>query len=748
MARLRNDRVAPNRILRLTWFVGALLFVFVAALPLTIQSQMVLAAVLVPTIIIMKRMNPVDKWGDFFIILTLFVVTRYIFWRTAEAIPFSADPTVFGPGILLYFAEMYAYLILVLGVFLNIRRITWPTVPLPDNPAELPTVDVFIPSYSEDPVLLRPTLLAAKQMRYPREKLNVYLLDDGGTTSKIQDENPEKAAAAAARRRELEDICAKVGAHYLTRPDNENAKAGNLNTAFHRTGGELIAIFDADHVPTSDFLEQTVGHFFEDRNLFLVQTPHFFINADPFERNLGIFGNQPNETAMFYEAIKPGLDYWNAAFFCGSAAVLKRRALEKTDGFKGASVTEDCETSVELHSLGFSSRYVRRPLVAGLQPETLEDFIRQRTRWAQGMTQIFVLNNPLLKRGLSIAQKLAYTSSMMFWQFAFARLAMVLAPLVFLFFGLEIYQATVPEFIAYAMPAVVCVFILPNYLYGRVRPPLVSEVYEFLQCTYLLQALVGTFLRPRKPTFVVTPKGRSLTRMHVSPMVGPLLVLLFLMVAGVGASVWRLAFEPALRDVYLVVTGWNLFNLFLAVPALGVALETPQRRRAPRVPVKKKGVIESADGQVDVMIRDMSATGVRLQFPEGHAGKVARLDQLVLRAVGRDRENGSQWQPVDIPLQVMDVQQKGHAAYVGASFLAEDVEIQRQVVHILYGDSREWVRQMRLRRHQPSLLSGFRHYFRLFGNALSAVPNYLRQRRVTRSRAVKSERRQFRGSAE
>jgi cellulose synthase (UDP-forming) len=87
-------------------------------------------------------------------------------------------------------------------------------------------------------------------------------------------------------------------------------------------------VFDADHAPVREFLKETVSFFKEDPKLFLVQTPHYFLNPDPLEKNLRTFHSMPSENEMFYSVLQRGLDKWNASFFCGSAAVLRRKALE------------------------------------------------------------------------------------------------------------------------------------------------------------------------------------------------------------------------------------------------------------------------------------------------------------------------------------------------------------------------------------------------------------------------------------
>ena len=82
--------------------------------------------------------------------------------------------------------------------------------------------------------------------------------------------------------------------------------------------------------------------------------------------------------------------------------MLRREALQEASGFSGVSITEDCETAIDLHARGWRSIYVDRPLIAGLQPNTFASYIGQRTRWAQGMMQIILLKRPLFKRGLSL----------------------------------------------------------------------------------------------------------------------------------------------------------------------------------------------------------------------------------------------------------------------------------------------------------------------------------------------------------
>ncbi|MBN9021899.1 MAG: glycosyltransferase, partial [Rhizobiales bacterium] len=421
------------------WALAAGAALFLIGLPISLQAQLIAGSLVVAVMIVLKTIKPEGVWRLISLSLGTAIVLRYVYWRTTETIPPINQLENFIPGILLYAAELYNVCMLGLSLFVVAKPL--PLRPSPPSPAEPPTVDVFVPSYNEDATLLATTLAAAKGMDYPADRLTVWLLDDGGTDQKCRSQNVQEAVAAQERRAHLQQLCIDLDVKYLTRAKNEHAKAGNLNNGLAHSSAELVAVFDADHAPARDFLNETVGHFKDNPKLFLVQTPHFFINPDPLERNLKTFDFMPSENEMFYGIIQRGLDKWNASFFCGSAAVLRREALKTTNGFSGISITEDAETALELHSKGWDSIYVDKPLIAGLQPSTFASFIGQRTRWAQGMMQILRFRFPPLKRGLSLAQRLSYMSSTLFWLFAFPRIIFLVSPLFYLFFGAQIFVA-------------------------------------------------------------------------------------------------------------------------------------------------------------------------------------------------------------------------------------------------------------------------------------------------------------------
>jgi cellulose synthase (UDP-forming) len=236
--------------------------------------------------------------------------------------------------------------------------------------------------------VLRATLIGCRAVRHPH---TTWLLDDG-------------------RRPEVASLAAELGARYLTRPDNRHAKAGNINHALSRTGGELVAVLDADHVPLPDFLDAVVGYF-DDDDVALVQTPHEFFNADSIQHSAS--ASHRHEQSLFFRVICPGKDRHNSAFWCGSAAVLRRRALESVGGVRCDTIAEDFHTTIALHQQGWRTRYHHETLVQGRAPHDLASFLLQRDRWARGNLRVLrTPQNPLTASGLSPHQRISYAASL------------------------------------------------------------------------------------------------------------------------------------------------------------------------------------------------------------------------------------------------------------------------------------------------------------------------------------------------
>src|SRR5215469_7896804 len=565
-----SELAGQNLILAAMVTVGVLFLAIVVITPLDLVSQ-ALFAVLTVLAMLVIRGQPSRGVTLILITLSIAVSTRYIWWRYTETLQFSSEIEAF-LGIGLVLAETYAWLVLVLGYIQTAWPLHRPPVALPEDIAEWPTVDLFIPTYNEPLSVVQNTILGALSIDYPLEKLKIYILDDG-------------------RREEFREFAEACGVGYITRDNNLHAKAGNLNHALSVTDGELLALFDSDHVPTRAFLQLTVGWFLRDQRLSLVQTPHHFYSPDPFERNLAAGTTVPNEGQLFYGLIQDGNDLWNAAFFCGSCAVIRRGAVEEIGGFATQTVTEDAHTALRLHRAGWKSAYLRLPLAAGLATERLAIHVGQRMRWARGMTQIFRVDNPLLGRGLGLGQRICYLNAMLHFFFGLPRFIFLTAPLCFLMFRLNIIAASGLMVIVYAAPHLIHSTITNSRLQSRYRHSFWGEIYESVLALYILRPTLATLINPKRGKFNVTEKGGLLPNDYFDhKIVRPLIIALI-----IGVVRWFLS-DFSDTEVLVLNVAWAIFNLLTISAAIAVGRETRQLRSSVRLGLEMPSVLYLPDG--------------------------------------------------------------------------------------------------------------------------------------------------------
>jgi cellulose synthase (UDP-forming) len=630
------------------------------------------------------------------VFLSAFASMRYFYWRVTSTL--STDGFLdASASFLLLAAEAYGVLVLFLGYFQTIEMEKRRPPPL----KSLPTVDVFIPSYNEPMEIVRRTLLGALAIDYPRKQ--VFLLDDG-------------------RRESFEAMARELGCFYLTRSDNAHAKAGNLNRALSRTHGDLVAIFDADHVPVRGFLRKTVG-FFQDEKVALVQSAQHFFNPDPYERNLNLQGRIAPEQTFFYHVIQPGNDFWNSAFFCGSCAVLRRAAIESIGGFKTYTVTEDAHTALELHARGWRSVYLALPLAAGLATESFAAHVVQRMRWARGMAQILRLDCPLFKKGLRLPQRLNYFNAMLHFFFGLPRLIMIAAPLFFLLFGIRSFRADVLAVVAYILPHIVLSTIGNALISERFRHSFWGGVYEVSIAPYTAWTTLLALVNPRLGKFNVTDKGTNIAeaRFDLATSRGPLLLTGLSVVALTLAFPLRLAFldprtaAPAELHAILINALWALGNLVTLVAAVCVAYEQPQQRHAPRVARDFPCDVRFGAETRRARTLDVSESGIRL----GLEPSVLLPEACEVRIAG---ERGA----VAVKARRVWCEWGGSGqAEAGLAFTDADAEKHRELVELIFSDDGSWLRST-YPRDDP---------FRSFGYLVTTLWRVTRPRRPSRRHA-------------
>jgi cellulose synthase (UDP-forming) len=638
---------------------------------------------LVPAVALMLVVLTITKisprpcgWSRAIVVGTLLILMmHYLLWRSLSTLNLSTPLNgIFSIGLFAMELLLLSGGIIQLVLLLRIKdrrpeadRLSIDVL----NGTFNPTVDVLIPTYNEPTFILKRTVIGAQSLMYSNKR--IYLLDD-------------------TRRPEVEVLAQELGCEYITRPDNRHAKAGNLNHAIAQVDGELIVIFDADFIPTQNFLIRTVG-FFQDPQVALVQTPQTFYNPDPIARNLGLENVLTPDEEVFYRQIQPIRDGVGGVICAGTSFVVRRSALTQTGCFVTESLSEDYFTGIRLAANGYRVLYLNEKLSAGLAAENTAVQALQRTRWAQGTLQaFFIKSNPLTIPGLNPLQRLAHLEGLLHWFSSLARVGFLLIPLAYAFLGVIPIRATAAEVLYFFVPFYLVQITTFSWLNYRSRSAVLSDVYSLVLAFPLAVTVIKVMLNPFGKGFKVTPKGGVSDRFSFNWQLAFPLVAMFIVTAmslwmNLGTylvmGMWRSSMPLEIVQQFKGIgIGWiwSTYNLLMLSIALLTLIDVPRSS-----PYEWYGLRRTVRLRVDGMERliwgttiAVSETGIqvsltqRLSASPGDAVQV-ELMETEFMAQGKilHSTNGSE-ASVQIGLEPLNLSQ------------------QRQLINLLYCRPGQW----------------------------------------------------------
>ena len=288
-----------------------------------------------------------------------------------------------------FFGVICIYLIVSYGILLSGKKyIKTNWKPL----KEFPTVDVFLPICGESVAIILDAWRHTEKLDWPKDKLNVYVLDDGKGDSMLP-------------------LAMSFGFKYIKRKTNEFKKAGNLLNAFRQTNGEFILVLDADFAPKKEFLKETVPFMMFDKKIAIVQTPQYFEvkdNMNWIERGSGYVQE------LFYRLVQTSRDRHGGSICVGSCAVYRRSSLEAVGGFRQVQHSEDVWTGFTLVNAGGKIKYIPENLSVGRCPDNLKAFFNQQYRWCSGSMSL-LFSREFWGSSLTKMQKLCYSSGMAYY---------------------------------------------------------------------------------------------------------------------------------------------------------------------------------------------------------------------------------------------------------------------------------------------------------------------------------------------
>ncbi|NDJ15928.1 glycosyltransferase [Myxacorys almedinensis A] len=543
------------------------------AVPMVTGEYLLFWAVFLMLIVLaITKLSPTPQpWSRALVVGILIVLSvRYVLWRSLSTLNLSNPLTgVFSLGLffleLLILGSGMIQLVLLLRVKDRRSEADRLSVAVCDR-TFTPSVDILIPTYNEPPFILRRTIIGCQTLDY--EAKTIYLLDD-------------------KRRPEAKALAEELGCQYLARPDNLHAKAGNLNHALAHTHGELIAVFDADFIPTKNFLTRTVG-FFQTPLVGLVQTPQTFYNADPIARNLGLEDVLTPEEEVFYRQIQPIRDAAEGVICAGTSFVVRRSALVDAGCFFTGALSEDYYTGIRLAAKGYRLIYLNEKLSAGLAAENISAQALQRLRWARGTLQAFFVNaNPLTIAGLRPIQRLAHLEGIWHWFTSISRVGFLLFPLAYSFLGIIPLRATMAELLYYFLPYYLVQLTTFSWLNHRSRSALLSDLYTLVLAFPLAITVLQVMSNPFGQEFRVTPKGTVSDRFRFNWRLAFPLIIMFGLTA---ISLWtNLGYTLLFGSDELMMTAertdqmrglnlgwiWSAYNLLTLGIALLILIDAP-----------------------------------------------------------------------------------------------------------------------------------------------------------------------------
>lgn len=538
---------------------------------------------------IISKQKP--EYRKILIISNSIISIFYILWRLTT-IPINNGIVSFILGMCLFLAEIIGLVSFFNFQYLFIKKYKLEKKNLEDFcSTSIPSVDVLICTYNEPISLLKKTIVASLKINYPCNKFKVYVCDDG-------------------HRDELKDLCNRYSVGYITRENNEGAKAGNINNALKHITGDLFAVLDADMIPKKDFLNKTVGYFASDNTAF-VQTPQVYYNQDMYQYNFK--ENIPNEQDFFMRDIEEARASRNAVLHVGTNAVFRKKYVEEIGGYPTCSITEDMAVGMLLQSKGYDTVFVNEVLVLGLSATTFSELVKQRDRWCRGNLQVIKKFNPLFTKGLNLPQKIAYLDGVVYWFSSIQKMIYIFCPLIFLLFGKLIINANASNLFFIFTPYLLGQILIFKTLSPNTRSLTWAHFYEIAMAPHISFSVLKEMLF-LKTKFNVTSKDIVNDRKYFQFKVAlPHIIICILSILSWFTGYILLSNGKIELFAYIINITWSIYNFIGALVSLKVAYQKPIFRSTERIEVNEIIYISINDSIIGT-ISDISEKGIGVKL--------------------------------------------------------------------------------------------------------------------------------------
>lgn len=618
---------------------------------------------------------------NIFLTVAVFLTVIYLTWRIFFTLPFEAGIPQVIFGILLINAEIITCFTTFELYYRKFKAdegiLDFPEV----DHKYYPDVDVFIATHNEPVDILFKTANACTFMDYPdKSKVHIYFCDDGN-------------------RPQVAELARDLGIGYIGMSGNTEAKSGNLNNALAKTNSPLIATFDADMIPQHTFLMKTVPYFFlptfikdEESGLWrkrteeevedvkdkykigLIQTPQSFYNPDLFQFNLYSEKLIPNEQDFFSREVNIMRNSSNACAYTGSNTLIARQGIVDIGGFPTETITEDFEVSIRLQQEHYITYATSEVQAAGLTTTDFKSMIKQRNRWARGIIQSLYNTKAVFSTKLSLAARITYLTSYLYWWSFFNRIIFILAPIMFALFDFQVVNCTFEELLIFWLPSYFFYSFSFRFLSSNVRTNRWSQTIDTIFAPYMITSVILETFGIRERKFKITNKEKTERSDFIYAT--PHIILIVLSVLAIirfttGKYGWMLVYSS-------IIIFWLFYNLVSLTYAVFFMIGRKSYRKSERISAQIPIEISYGNVKLSAETVDVSDDGMlfvsdkAIYVPDGgEATIVAKSDRY----------------EAHLKAHIAYVRPKDDKWYYAVTVEAEDLENQRQYAQLIYDRS-------------------------------------------------------------
>ena len=514
------------------------------------------------------------------------ILIVHLLWR-ADATLAGLPAEGFALSIALFAVEAFIAIGLTLSAIADILPAAIEIKPEGLRDADLPSTDIFfVINDSKIAPKAAYSLAAAAQLDYPRDRVRLHLVGVDRATDQAES---------------LASLAEQMNTSWLA-ASPEATTGTAINSALARTAGTLVLVLNAGEAPTPDFLRRIAGGFVSNAALAFCDVPMFAIDGDPVLTDIDVNRRMPNDPGAFFKTCLKTIGAATGTLGLNHRTIWRRTALSNAGSCSRWNMRPDAPARIRAVEAGWLRGIVTRPMVASLAPDTVRDYLRARMGQRIGTIDAALSQDPLLRRGMPMRERLSWIPALFGALMPFAWAITFALPPLALLLRIPLFGGASPAFATvFSLTAAIVAIAMAGSLNAGMRGRLIGAWSEILESLLTAPSLLQIITRRAKAERVPKPEHAN----------GLLVVVFAIALAGTafGTAAWFT--KPELREMIAPLLGLTIFTAALLACLLGAISEPRQRRLAPRVARRMSAELLIGGNQVVGRLADISVHGAR-----------------------------------------------------------------------------------------------------------------------------------------